>query len=231
MGFIIITIVAILIGAVGFYFLSKYVLIKQSPMVINILKVVFFALIILVAYMNYDSIDSKIKLTEEVDIRNKAVQERLEQIRDAQVQHKKVRGVYAENFDGLINFLENDSIIVVKMEGEVPDSLIGRESEALLLGIIKRDTSKIPVNEILFIDNFRSIVDSLPYIPFAGGEQFNMDAGSIEKNDMQVPVFMASAKLTFVYLGLDTDNEGYDMTDSLMIGSMEEPTTNGNWNE
>ncbi|MBL4593100.1 MAG: hypothetical protein JKX68_04695 [Flavobacteriales bacterium] len=228
---IIFTVLAIILGSVGFYFLSKYVLIKQSPMVLNILKVVFVGLIVLIAYMNYNSIESKISLTENVKTRKKAVQQRLEQIRDAQVQYKKVRGVYAANFESLIDFLENDSIPVIFMDGEVPDSLIGREAEALALGIITRDTTQTPVKELLFIGNFNSILDSLIFIPFSGGKQFNIDAGMIHKNKMDIPVFMASAKYTLIYLGLQTDNEGYDMTDSLMIGSMEEATTNGNWND
>lgn len=185
---------------------------------------------IFIAYMIWNSIDSKMVLTESVQMRNEVVYERLEQIRDAQVQYKKVRGTYAASFGQLIDFLENDSIIIVKMEGEVPDSLLGRESLALEMGIIVRDTSKIPVRAELFIDNFQSIIDSLAYIPFSNGKEFTLVAGAVEKNKMKVPVFEVKAALTDVYQGLNTDNEGYDMAEFITIGSMEEPTTNGNWN-
>ena len=183
-----------------------------------------------IAFMIWDSIDSKMVLTESVEARNQVVYGKLEQIRDAQVQYKKVRGTYAGSFGQLVDFLENDSIVLVKMEGEVPDSLIGRESIALEMGIIVRDTTKIPVREQLFVDNFQSIVDSISYIPFAGGKEFTLAAGAIEKNKMQVPVFEVKAAIADVYKGLDTDNEGYDMSKFIIIGSMEEPTTNGNWN-
>lgn len=224
------TFVGILIGAVGFYFLSTYVLIKQPPMVLNILKVVFILLIVLVAYMNYDSINSKIILTENVGVRDLAVQERLTRIAEAQIEYKKVRGQYADTFEGLIDFLENDSIPVIFMDGEVPDSLIGREAEALALGIITRDTTQTPVREILFKENFKSIVDSMIYVPYADGVQFVIQAGSIEKNKQNVSVFSVTSYLKDIYIGLETSNEGYDMKDSLMVGSMEEATTNGNWN-
>jgi hypothetical protein len=184
---------------------------------------------IFIAYLIWDSIDSKIVLTESVAMRNKVVHERLEQIRDAQVEYKKVRGDYAKSFDKLIDFLTNDSIIQVKMEGEVPDSLLGREAEALAMGIIKRDTTKIPVRSELFKEHFAAIMDSIEYIPFSGGVKFTMDAGEVEKGKVIVDVFEAKASLKDVYKGLKTDNEGIDMSEFITIGSMTEPTTNGNW--
>ena len=85
-----------------------------------------------------------------------------------------------------IDFLKNDSVILVKMEGEVPDSLLGKEALALEMGIIIRDTTKIPVREQLFKENFESIVDSIAYIPFSGGKQFTIAAGAVEKNKMNI---------------------------------------------
>ena len=186
---------------------------------------------IFIAYLIWDSVDSKIVLTESVATRNKVVQQKLEQIRDAQVEYKKVRGEYAGTFEQLVDFLENDSIVQVKMEGEVPDSLLGKEAEALRLGIIIRDTIKIPVREELFKENFQSFVDSISYIPFSRGEKFTIAAGELEKGKMKVKVFEVKAPITSVFKGLKTDNEGIDMSVFIAIGSMEEPTTNGNWND
>jgi hypothetical protein len=184
-----------------------------------------------IAYMIWDSIDSKIILTETVEIRRNEVKERLTQISDAQIEYKKIRGSYAGSFDDLTNFLKNDSVVQVKMEGEVPDSLLGKEALALEMGIIKRDTTKIPVRNILFSDNFDEVVANLAIIPFAEGKQFTIKAGAIEKNKNQIPVFEVSAALKDIYQGLDTDNEGYDMSESMAVGSMDEPTTNGNWKD
>lgn len=181
------------------------------------------------AYLVWDSIDSKIILTETVEARDKATQKRLTQISDAQIEYKKVKGTYAGSFDDLIHFLKNDSVIQVKMEGEVPDSLLGQEALALEMGIIKRDTLKIPVKDILFMENFNSIVDSIAYIPHSGGKQFTIQVGSIEKHKLKMPVFEVKAELKDVYKGLDTDNEGYNMSKYLAVGSLEEAKTNGNW--
>lgn len=193
------------------------------------IQVGLLVLSVLIGYLIWDSIESKIVLTESVAERNAVVQAKLEQIRDAQVEYKRVKGEYANSFDKLTGFLKNDSIVQVKMEGEVPDSLLGQEAKALEMGIIRRDTTKIPVRDILFEDNFNSIVDSLPYVPYTDGKTFAIDAGEVEKGKVTVKVFVVTAYLKDIYAGLQTENEGYDMLDSLSIGSMVEPKTNGNW--
>jgi hypothetical protein len=180
-------------------------------------------------YLIYDSIDSKIELEKEVRYRKSIVIERLEQIKEAQISYKKVRGEYAKSFDQLKDFLENDSLIVVKAIGVVPDSLLGQEAKALAMGIIVRDTSKIAVREELFKDNFQKVVDSLAIIPFSGGTKFSINSGEIEKGKVKVKVFEVTAPYTEIFKGLQTDNEGIDMTQSLILGSMEEPNINGNW--
>ncbi|NCP45356.1 MAG: hypothetical protein GW818_02730, partial [Flavobacteriales bacterium] len=114
--------IIIILSAVALYFLSKYVLVGLSPMILNIVKIVFVVLIAIAAYMNYNSIQSKIELTAEIKKRNHVVQERLEQIRDAQVEYKKIRGEYASNFTQLIDFLTNDSLIIIYSKGNLPDS-------------------------------------------------------------------------------------------------------------
>ena len=194
-----------------------------------IIQIVLAIASIGMAYLIWNSIDSKIILTENVAIRDAATQERLTHISEAQIEYKKVKGAYAGSFDDLIYFLKNDSVIQVKMEGEVPDSLIGKEALALEMGIIKRDTTKIPVQDILFLENFNSIVDSIAYIPYAGGKQFTIAIGSIEKNKIKLPVFEVKASYKDIYKGLKTDNEGYDMEKFHAVGSLEEAKTNGNW--
>ena len=180
-------------------------------------------------YMIYDSIDSKIKLEEEIRSRKDVVIERLENVKEAQISFKKVKGQYAKSFAQLKHFLENDSLIIVKAIGEVPDSLLGQESKALEMGIITRDTTKIPVRAELFKDNFEKVVSEINIIPFSEGTEFSIDAGEIEKGKVKVKVFEVSAPYKEIFKGLKTDYEGIDMSQALTIGSMTEPTTNGNW--
>jgi len=221
--------IIIILAGVALYFLSKYVLVGLSPVLLNIVKIVFVALIAVAAYMNYDSIQSKIELEKEIKKRNKVVQEHLENIRDAQIEYKKIKGEYAGNFNKLLDFLNNDSIVLVYSEGEVPDSLIGQEARALELGIIIRDTTKVPVREELFKENFDKVVKDMNIVPFSDGVEFEIASGEIEKGKVMVKVFEVKTPYKNVYNGLDLKNEGVDLDAYIAVGSMEEPTTNGNW--
>lgn len=194
-----------------------------------IIQIVLLIGSIFMGYMIYDSIDSKIKLEEEIKRRKEVVIERLEHVKEAQINYKKVRGQYAKSFAQLKDFLQNDSLIIVKAIGEVPDSLLGQESKALEMGIITRDTTKIPVREELFKENFDKIVSDINIIPFSEGTEFSIDAGEVEKGKVKVKVFEVSAPYKEIFKGLKTANEGIDMSAALTIGSMTEPTTNGNW--
>lgn len=221
--------IIIILAGIALYFLSKYVLVGLSPMLLNIVKIVFVALIVVAAYMNYDSIQSKIELEKEIKKRNQVVQERLENIRDAQIEYKKIKGEYAGDFNKLLDFLNNDSIVLVYSEGEVPDSLIGQEARALELGIIIRDTTKVPVREELFKENFDKVVKDMNIVPFSDGVEFEIASGEIEKGKVMVKVFEVKTPYKNVYNGLDLKNEGVDLDAYIAVGSMEEPTTNGNW--
>ena len=221
--------IIIILGAIALYFLSKYVFVGLSPMLLNVIKLVFVALIAVAAYMNYDSIQSKIELEKEIKKRNKVVQTKLEKIRDAQIEYKKLKGEYAGSFNQLLDFLNNDSLIIVYSEGEVPDSLLGQEARALELGIIVRDTTKVPVRQELFKEDFDKIVKDMNIVPYSDGVEFEIAAGEIEKGKVMVKVFEVKTPYKNVYNGLDLKNEGVDLDAYIAVGSMEEPTTNGNW--
>jgi len=221
--------IIIVFGGVGLYYLAKYVFINLSPLVLNIIKLVFVFVALFVFYLNYNSIDSKIELTQAIKDRNAIVQKRLEQIRDAEVEYKKVKGEYAGNFKQLKDFLLNDSIPTVKMIGSIPDSLVGQESRAIALGIISRDTTLDPVRTVLFTHNFDAVVDSINYIPFAGGKEFTLAADEIEKGKVKVKVFEAKASYKDIYSGLAINNEGVNVNLFMAIGSLTDPTLNGNW--
>lgn len=221
--------IIIILGAVALYFLSKYVFVGLSPMLLNVIKLVFVALIAVAAYMNYDSIQSKIELEKEIKKRNKVVQTKLEKIRDAQIEYKKLKGEYAGSFNQLLDFLNNDSLIIVYSEGEVPDSLLGQEARALELGIIVRDTTKVPVRQELFKEDFDKIVKDMNIVPYSDGVEFEIAAGEIEKGKVMAKVFEVKTQYKNVYHGLDLKNEGVDLDAYIAVGSMEDPTTNGNW--
>ena len=77
---------------------------------------------ILLFYFVYNSINSEIKFQKSAKERIAENIQRLKDIRQVQIAYKKVNNVYANNFDSLFYFLENDSMPIIKAIGETPDS-------------------------------------------------------------------------------------------------------------
>lgn len=183
-----------------------------------------FIIAIILTYFIYDGIQNKIEFRNMAEARRVVVQNRLMDIVTAQKQFKQERGRFSANFPELINFVKTDSLTIIKAIGNVPDTLT--EAEAVERGIVIRDTSLVPATTI-FPEGFA--IDSIKYIPFSGGNEFQMKADVIEKNKVNVNVFEASAKLEDVYRGLNTKNEAVNLSDMIKVGSLTEPITTGNW--
>jgi hypothetical protein len=179
---------------------------------------------VVLAYLIYDGIQNKIEFRNNAEARREVVQNRLLDIVTAQKQFKTEKGRYAQNFPELINFVQTDSLTIIKAIGNVPDSLT--EVEAVEMGLVTRDTTLVPATTI-FSRKFP--VDSIKYVPFSDGKEFKMKAGVIEKNKVNVNVFEASTTLAEVYNGLKTKNEAVKLTNEIKVGSMSEPITSGNW--
>lgn len=190
-----------------------------------VIQIVLVIAAAVLAYLIYDGVQDKIIFKKKAQQRREVVQERLMEIVTAQKEFKNQKGKYAANFPELENFLNNDSLVIVKAIGTVPDSLT--ESEAVEQGIVIRDTNLVPAKSIYEGKDVN--IDSLKYIPFSESNTFKMQAGMIEKNKVKVSVFEASAKFEDVYRGLNTKNEAVNLDDVLKVGSMTEPITTGNW--
>ena len=192
-------------------------------------------IIIVLCYLVYDSIVGKIQFEKEIRHRRELVIERLKDIRIAQLAYKSVERKYANDFYILLDFLKHGSFPVIKALGTVPDTLT--EEEAMHLGLVTRDTTFVYVKDSLFSSTYLQdhlgsfSITSMPYIPFGKGAKFAMEAGVIEKGKVKVQVFEVFASFEFIYKGLETENEGIELSDGLKVGSMTEPSTSGNWGE
>jgi membrane protein implicated in regulation of membrane protease activity len=180
---------------------------------------------IILAYLDYKSIKDPIDFNKEKERRYAHVIQRLQDIREAQVAYKESTGYYTASWDSLIGFLKYDSVPVVKSIGTVPDSLIGKggEKRAIELGIVSKDTLFEPASVIAFDDKYMQKrvhgleIDSLPFIPFTNGAKFEMQADTLIKNRLEVPVFQV------------TDAKPFDPGKVLQVGSISEPKVSGNW--
>ena len=198
----------------------------------TILQIVLAAVIIVLAYLLYESLMDPIRFNKNVKSRENLVVERLKDIRTLQVIYKSEFGKYTGDMDTLIGFYNTGKIHVIRQVGSLDDSLAVAQKR------VYRDTIVIPVKDSLFVNkpNFR--IDSLRYVPIVG-KKFEMDALIYEtQSKVKVPLFEVKAHNDIWLNGLDRQlvvNKNDDDIKSnrypgLKVGSVESPNNNaGNW--
>jgi len=208
-----------------------------------IIQIVLGVLIVVLAYFVYNSIMTPIRFNKLKDVRELATIERLIDIREAQKAYKDVNLKYVSDFDSLIFFLKNDSFSITKAIGTIPESLIDSlgtlkkaKDAALRMGIIRRETTKIPVMDSLFGVNFA--IDSLRIVPFTEEIEFEMEAGEyVTPSNLTVKVLVVSVLYEDLLNGLDPQlivnyaDERNVITKykGLRLGSLIEGSLTGNW--
>jgi hypothetical protein len=204
------------------------------------IAIILIPLNIILFYFVYNSINSEVEFNKDAGIRITENVQKLKDLRQIQVKYKQTKGEFADNFENLIYFLENDSMSIIKATGETPDSLINgtqmSDELALKLGLISRDTAYVTAKETVFDANYMDSrksefplnINQLTTIPYSN-TTYNIDAGQVEKGNVIVQVFEISTNYRTVFTGLDAENKSYDLDALLKVGSMTEASLNGNW--
>ena len=151
------------------------------------IRLILWPVIIILAWLVYRSPINLIEFQEESNSRKAAVVQNLKDIRSAQIAFKDKYRTYAGDFNTLLDFINNDSIALIKAIGETPDSL--SEEQALEMGIIKRDTVFVSAGQSIFNAEYLKTRDqrfpfdlnTLSKVPYSEGESFNIESGDIEK--------------------------------------------------
>ena len=200
------------------------------------IALILIPLNIILAYFVYNSINSEVEFQQVAKVRIAENVQKLKDLRQVQIAYKKVNNTYSNNFESLIDFLENDSIAIVKAIGETPDTLT--DAQALELGIISRDTAYVLAKETVFDDayltsrNEKFPLDLTELITVPHSEKnYSVDAGMVEKGKVVVQVFEISTTYGAVFTGLDAENKSFELSNLLKVGSMDEASLNGNWGE
>jgi hypothetical protein len=200
------------------------------------IALILIPLNIILAYFVFNSIDSEVEFQKVAKVRITENVQKLKDLRQVQIAYKKVNNTYASNFESLLDFLENDSMVIVKAIGETPDSLT--DVQALELGIISRDTAYVLAKETVFDEAYLNSrnekyplnLTTLTNVPHSE-ELYSVDAGRVEKGKVTVQVFEISTNYAAVFTGLDAENKSYELDNLLKVGSMDEASLNGNWGE
>lgn len=178
----------------------------NSPVV----KIILGIAVIVLAYVLYSVILEPIRYQAEVDKREAAIIERLTHVKNAQLAYKDVYGNFAGNWDQLIASVKSDKIKILSMTGDPEDST----------SVVKVDTIYMSIME----QYFQGVaVDSMRFVPFSeSGDTFLINAGTIKKNDVSVPVFEVSDPKPYSKKRVKDKNP-------LRLGNMFEPVYTGNW--
>jgi len=193
-----------------------------------ILQIVLFIAIVIIGYLVYDSIMEPVEFSQEKRKRELVVIEKLKDIRFSQAIYRKMNGAYSTNFDTLIAYLTVAEIPVVKM---IPDP-----EDTTFTKTINDTIGYIKVADSLFKTKPYKL-SQLGIIPFSDHVLFEMDADTIERGGVDVHVFVALAPYTAYLYSMDQQTiinliakqEDIERYPGLKVGSMTEPSTDGNW--
>lgn len=152
----------------------------------NVINGVLFVMIVGAAFLLYNSLNSPIKFSNEVTTRSEAIIQKLKDIRIIERAYKIKYGDYTNNFDELIRFIENDSLIYVVAMGSEDDSV------AVAEGLVSSVEVLIPARDTLFSGRTVDFKD-LPNVPYTEGKQFKLGTATLTtESGVDVTVFEAS---------------------------------------
>jgi len=193
-----------------------------------IFQVALFVVIVVLGWFVYDSIMEPVRFQSEKNRRELMVVNKLKDIRTAQLIYRQMKGSFANNFKSLESFLAVAEIPIVKM---LPDP-----NDTTFTKTINDTVGYIKVSDTLFSGKPYSLKE-LAVIPFSNGKLFEIDADTLQRGGVNVNVFEVKAPYS-TYLGdldfqtvynLTKKMEDIEKYPGLKVGSMIEPSTNGNW--
>jgi len=194
----------------------------------TIIQIVLLVIIIILAYLVYQSVNKPLVFNAEKDKREAVVIQDLKDIRSGQQIYKKMYNKYASDFDTLLNFLREGEIPIVK---KVPDP-----EDTTFTRTINDTIGYIVVADSLYGRRANFQLDSLPYVPMSG-VKYKLESGKIERGGLKVHVFEASAHYKSILIGMDNQmiinlikaRKDIEKYPGLKVGSIQEPSTDGNW--
>lgn len=193
--------------------------------------VVFPIAIIVLVYLNYESIMEPVRFDNEVERREAVAIDRLVSIRTLQEAYKTGHRRFLSTTDSLIDFYKNGKITIVRQIGSMDDSV------AVAEGRVSRDSIEIFVRDTL-LKGKGSLIDSISFIPFSSGKRINMQSVVRKVSGIEIPLFEATIPYDDLLNGLDrqlivnlkAEKEDMHQYTGLKVGDIENPNNNaGNW--
>ncbi|NBS18906.1 MAG: hypothetical protein EBS74_03840 [Flavobacteriia bacterium] len=202
------------------------------------LQAVLWLLAIFFSYKIYDAVNGPINFNKVKNERYADVINRLKLIRKAQIAHKDVKGVYSNNFDSLVKFIDEGIFTLIQKRDSSYMEYDRTYRIDMLREVVVVDTlGFVPVKDSLFKDS--DVYRNFAQVPVEGVEAtFDIDAKIVDKNGYKVPVFEVKVAKKIVLYDQDKDllkqeNETVSVDGvngpAIILGSLTEVSTNGNW--
>ena len=235
-----ITIVAaIILTIVIVWLINKFVSAKAKPFIL----IVLWILIGYLAYLNFMNIYEPIQFEKVKKERYALAIKNLRDLRAAELAHRQVTGKFEKNFDSLVKFIDTAQFTITQRRDSsiIDKELTRRYGVPTTKEIIIIDTlGFVPVKDSLYgsSNRYKTMIN-LPKGAAKEGTKFTMDAGFIERNNIQVPVFEVKVDKSDIlfeekYKDLVEQEKEVVSVEGvngpfLKVGSMDEVNTNGNW--
>ena len=196
----------------------------------------FFSLVLV--FLIFRSINSPIKFNEVKNERYSKVIDRLKDIRNAQIAFKSVNGIYSNDFEELIKFIDSAEFTITQKRDSSYMEYDRIYRIDMLREVIVTDTlGFVSVKDSLFANN--SDYKNMASIPIKGVESlFSLKADVIDKNGYNVPVFEVRVSKDVILFDQNKDllNQEKETVSvdgvngpELVLGSLTDVSTNGNW--
>lgn len=227
-----------------------FVLVKIFDKIVTPKNRIFFSILLWIVsgvfgYLIYSSVMAPIQFDEEKEIRYETAVNTMLDIKKAQLAYKSIKGNYANNFDSLVQFIENERFeILERKDTSVPD-----EARNAAFGLTNGEGGYFKDVVITKSLGFKSVKDSL----FKNSDRYKR-LHTVKISDFEVPVLMKTSSIVVkdkafptlevtidknaVLNGMDEDLLEQEKKvisideingDKIILGSLEDVSLTGNW--
>lgn len=184
---------------------------------------------VLLVYLVFDSIRQPVVFDNTRREREIQVVQSLKDIRNTQTLFKQTYNRYTGSFDSLIEYVKTGQLPVVNI---IPDP-----NDTTFTKTINDTVDYISVYDSLFKQREDFDINKMRIVPFSQDVEFELQAGSIRRGGLKVAVFEAKTPYSSYLWDLDkqrvnnlrAEQEDLEKYAGLKVGSMDEPSTSGNW--
>ena len=225
-----------IVGSAAAALLLAYLIVKYLPLKLRwIPSILLLVLAVFLGYKIYMGIMEPIIFNKTKIKRFEPVVKSLKIIRDAQIKHMEVNGVYQKDKNALIQFVDTAQLAITETR-----TIVEKENRGggVIVDVEVRVTDTIGYEPVLkYFDN--RDYKNMFKVPGADGTEFELEVGKVEKvPGLVVSTFRARVPKRAILKDLNESLVKQELeaieTDQIKgeyvsVGSLEEVSTGGNW--